>query len=117
MKGLGIIIAFLIFSSMSYALDDSSSITATVTVLPAKLGIILISPVNNGYYFKEDVPLTFTINGKASWIGYSLDNKKNVTIKRNTTLEELKDGSHTIIAYAKDTFGNSVASNKVSFFY
>jgi hypothetical protein len=103
----------LAFASISYALNTSKLI-ATVTILPAKLVITIISPKNISYD-KNCVPLTFTINKPTSWIKYSLDNKANVTITRNITLTGLSEGAHSIIVFAKDKSGNEAKSNIVYF--
>jgi multisubunit Na+/H+ antiporter MnhC subunit len=75
----------------------------------------------------SDVPLNFTVNRPVSWVGYSLDGKENVTINQeallqnsltpyiktwtgNLTLAGLSSGSHNLIVYAKDQFGNTGAS-------
>jgi parallel beta-helix repeat protein len=59
--------------------------------------------------------LNFTIDFKASWIGYSLEDQANVTITGNTTLTNLSYGWHHIIVYANDTSGNMWSSVKVRF--
>jgi len=68
-------------------------------------------------YASSSIPLTFTVYDYSpiSWIGYSLDNQANVTITGNTTLTSLSDGTHEIVVYANDTFGNMGASNKICF--
>jgi hypothetical protein len=104
------ILFLLIFASISYA----SNVIATVTILPAKLVITIISPQNITYN-KNCVPLTFTINKQVSWIKYSLDNKANITITKNITLTGLSEGTHSIIVYAKDKSGNEANSTKVYF--
>lgn len=77
--------------------------------------ITILSPQNDSYY-KQSVPLNFTVNENTSWIGYSLDNQPNVTINGNTSLT-LTDGSHNVIVDANDSSGNMGASNKTYFFY
>jgi len=76
--------------------------------------IEIISPENKTYAMNS-VPLNFTINKEMSWIGYSLDGQTNVTIAGNTTLTDLLDGSHYVIVYANDTFGDMGSSNIVYF--
>jgi len=111
------ILFLLVLVSVSYANSSSNNIVATVTVLGPTPVIVITSPVNKTTYNKEDVPLKFTINVPVVWIGYSLDNTKNKTIKGNTSLEGLKNGAHNITVYATDKSGNTGASNKVYFFY
>ncbi|MGB9853463.1 MAG: Kelch repeat-containing protein [Candidatus Bathyarchaeales archaeon] len=72
--------------------------------VPPKISII--SPKNETYT-AENVPLTFTINKKILWMGYSLDGQANVTIEGNTTLTGLSNGSHKLVVYAKDMAGNT----------
>ena len=76
--------------------------------------ISMISP-GNMTYATSDVPLVFTIDETASWMGYSLDGQANVTTGGNTTLMGLSEGLHDIIVFANDTFGNMGASAGVYF--
>jgi len=76
--------------------------------------ISILSPENKTYTV-NDVPLTFTVSELTSWIGYSLDGQANMTITGNTTLSGLSDGSHSLIVYAKDTAGNTGASETLYF--
>jgi len=78
--------------------------------------IEVLSPRNMSY-LDSSVPLNFTIYdfSSISWIGYSLDNEANVTISGNTTLTDLALGSHSVIVYANDTFGNTGSSNRIHF--
>ena len=65
--------------------------------------------------YSGGVPLDFTVNKPASWIGYSLDGLNNVTIMGNTTLTGISSGFHNITVYALDLFGVSGASKIVHF--
>ena len=76
--------------------------------------ISIVSPENNTY-IENHVHLKFTVSKSTSWIGYSLDGKANVTITGNTTLTGLSDGTHGLIVYAKDTAGNTGASETIYF--
>ncbi len=60
----------------------------------------MILPQNNGNYSSGSVPLTFTFNTQVSSVGYSLDNKANVSITGNTTLTGLSNGIHNLTVYA-----------------
>jgi hypothetical protein len=66
-------------------------------------------------YATANVPLTFKVNETVSWMGYCLDDQLNVTITGNTTLPGLSDGSHNVVVFANDTFGNMASSNIVYF--
>ena len=76
--------------------------------------ITILSPENKTYT-TTSIPLTFTVNETASWMGYSLDGGLNITITGNTTLTELSDGVHSLAIYANDTAGNMGASDTVYF--
>lgn len=76
---------------------------------------ITISSPENKTYSINPISLTISIDKSTSWIGYSLDNKPNVTITGNTTLTNLGYKSHNIIVYANSTFGSMSASNKIYF--
>jgi hypothetical protein len=66
-------------------------------------------------YNGSSVSLVFTLNKPVNWTGYSLDGQDNVTVTGNTTLSELANGLHNITVYAKDEFGNTGASETISF--
>jgi len=80
---------------------------------------IIISPQNTNYTTANitqfTLPLDFTINATASWVGYSLDNQSRITINGNITLSELSVGSHNITLFASGTFGNVCISNTTNF--
>lgn len=77
--------------------------------------VIILSP-QNLTYTNSSVPLTFTVYDYSpiSWIGYSLDNQSNMTITGNTIIT-VEDGTHRIVLYANDTFGNMASSETVCF--
>ena len=77
------------------------------TQLPSN---IILSPQNKTYTANNTIPLTFIIDGSASWIGYSLNGQTNATITDNTTLPTLPDGRHYLVVYTNDTYGNIVSS-------
>jgi hypothetical protein len=74
-----------------------------------------VSLENTTEYSATDIPLDFTLNKPVSWMGYSLDGGDNVTVSGNTTLSGLAVGSHSLTVYANDTFGNTGASETVTF--
>jgi len=76
--------------------------------------ISIVSPENKTYS-ANTVPLTLTVDEATSWIGYSLDGQANITITGNTTLTELSDGTHSLVAYASDVAGNTGSSGMVYF--
>lgn len=72
----------------------------------------ITSPENKTY---SGVNLNFDVNRGTQWMGYSLDNQANVTIKGQTELYNLTQGAHSIIIFANDTQGNAGSSNRVFF--
>jgi hypothetical protein len=76
--------------------------------------ITVLSPENKTYP-RNHVFLTFTVNEPTVWMGFTLDGETNVTITGNTNLTDLSEGSHNIIVFANDTFGNMGASHRVYF--
>jgi nitrous oxidase accessory protein NosD len=80
--------------------------------IPPKISVL--SPVNQAFN-ESSVPLLFTVDKQAVWIGYSLDGQDNVTISGNTTLTGLPNGDHNVTVYATDQFGNTGASETIYF--
>jgi hypothetical protein len=70
-----------------------------------RLVISLYSPLNVTYS-RNQLPLNFSLNKPAAWIGYSLNGESNITITENTTLTDLPDNQHHLTLYANDTLGN-----------
>jgi hypothetical protein len=77
--------------------------------------LISILSLENITYLRGNLSLTFTVSEPTSWIGYSLDGQKNVTIEGNTILAGLFVGSHYLTVYANDTAGNLAASETLYF--
>jgi parallel beta-helix repeat protein len=76
--------------------------------------VSIVSPENKTYPL-ADVTLTFSLNERTSWMGYSLNSQTNVTIAGNTTLTGLSDGTHSLTVYTEDLFGNIGSSETVTF--
>jgi len=78
--------------------------------------LITITSPQNVEYTSSSVPLIFTIDDTSDidWEGYSLDGAENTTISASTLLTDLVNGNHAIIAYARDSAGNT-GSASVSF--
>ncbi len=100
---------------------SSNTITFTVDTKPPKISLLL----QNRTYNQLSLPLDVLIDQPTSWIGYSLDNEANVTIKGNTTtlnltvggttLSGLTVGTHNLTVYANDSAGNMGKSDAVFF--
>jgi parallel beta-helix repeat protein len=76
--------------------------------------ISVLSPVDQ-VFNESSVPLTFTVNKPALWMGYSLDGQDNATISGNTTIADVTSGVHNVTVYAKDEFDNTGASETIIF--
>jgi hypothetical protein len=59
--------------------------------------------------------LNFTVDEPTSWLGYSLDNSRNVTIGANTTLTGLSVGNHSLVIFGNSTFGDMARSETTNF--
>lgn len=67
---------------------------------------IQVLSAENQTYSSNNVAFNYTVDKATSWIGYSLDNKDNVTVTGNFTIANMTNGMHSIAIYANDTFGN-----------
>jgi len=94
-----------------YATNDQYTPVGYGTVPPV---IDVVSPRSHTYN-ESSVSLVFTVNKPVNWTGYSLDGQETVTMTGNATLEGLANGVHNVTVYAKDTFGNTGASETASF--
>jgi len=97
--------------------DGTNWLNTVEQYLPAGYGtappiIQINSPANETY---SRVTLSYTVDRGASWVGYSLDNKKNVTVTGEIELFNLTQGEHSLILYANDSTGNMGNSNRVLF--
>jgi hypothetical protein len=88
----------------------------TVTVVDITSPAIEILSPQNLTCCSSLVPLTFTVYDYSpiSWIGYSLDDQPNTTITGNTIIS-VENGTHRVVVYANDTFGNMGHSQIVYF--
>jgi len=76
--------------------------------------ITVLSPQSR-IYASHQLELNIAVDKPISWLGYSLDSQTNVTTAGNTTLPYLADGTHHLIIYANDTYGNTGSSDPVYF--
>ena len=92
---------------------DSSTVCFTISdeVSP----VIGILSLENRTYSQGNLTLSFTTDQPASWVGYCLDEKANVTVTCNVTLTRLAKGAHNITVYAADLAGNVGASKNIYF--
>ncbi len=86
-----------------FSIIGTSNLNFTVdTIAP----VISSISIENKTYYSADLPLSFKVDDKTSQLQYSIDNQSNVTLTSNTTIVGLTDGSHTVVVYAIDSFGN-----------
>jgi len=74
----------------------------------------VLSPENKTYNSKN-IQLVLSVNRPTTWMGYSLDDRANVTVTGDTELSDVSEGAHSMIVYVNDTFGNMVSSSDVYF--
>jgi N-acetylneuraminic acid mutarotase len=99
--------------------DGENWLNANERYLPLGYGTVppelrVLSP-ENVTYTSNSVELVLSVNRPTTWIGYSLDDRTNVTVKGDAVLSELSEGQHCLIVYVNDTFGNLVSSGAVYF--
>jgi hypothetical protein len=104
-------------NSSSYNVETFkfSAICAVINFNMAVNPQLILLSVENKTYPTSNFAVNFSTDRLTSWIGYSLDNRNNITIEGNTTLAELTCGSHHLTIYANDTAGNKGKSDAVFF--
>jgi N-acetylneuraminic acid mutarotase len=78
--------------------------------VPPKIQIT--SPENKTYSY---VNVSFLVNRGFDWMGYSLDNQANVTVKPEIKFLNLTQGEHSLVLYANDSQGNMGFSDVIFF--
>jgi len=96
----------------SYNENISKTVSFTIDATPP---IISDLSIGNTSYSSTQIPLSFMVSKTTSWMGYSLDNRANITVNGNVTLTDLAEGYHNLVVYANDTFGNMGKSDAVFF--
>lgn len=76
---------------------------------------ISVTSPQNMTYFANEVSLIFMVNKIVNWVGYSLDEKENITVTGNVTLSGLSLGQHNVTVYARDGFENTGTSETIPF--
>jgi N-acetylneuraminic acid mutarotase len=76
--------------------------------------IEIITPQQNKTY--KTIQVDYQVNKAVSWVGYSLDNNANVTLTKNSSfIDNIPDGPHSIVLFAKDALGNVGVSKTIYF--
>jgi len=111
-----------VFANGNYNLGDLFIEPLNYTFSPVQFYVnrlpapdIFIQFPQSKIYHTADPPLNFTTDLPTSWVGYSLDNERNITLSGNTTLTGLIDGVHSLTVYANNTEGAMGVSRAVSF--
>lgn len=90
----------------------SGIIRFTIDTTPPIINVL--SPLNDSYQ-KNPIRLEATISEMTSWITYSFDGNRNITMTNNNTSINTSEGTHYLVLYAADTAGNVAASKHVDF--
>jgi len=78
--------------------------------------VSVLSPEVGGVYDFRNVTLEFDVVQPVVWMGYSLDGQANVTVESSSTvLSGLSNGQHNVRVFAQDKYGNTGASETISF--
>ena len=92
--------------------SDQEFVNFIINCMPPE--ITILSPENRIYY-SNNINLTYQYNEEISKASYCLDQNKNVTFTKHIILEDLADGEHELIIYAKDLAGNEGVSETTYF--
>jgi hypothetical protein len=128
-KGQHIITVYAEHSASGITQRDISTvifnISDTIPVNELTPPVVSNFTVENKTYPFANLSANFNVDKAVMWTGYCID-KENTTISDwwntaasarsfNFTLIGLTEGSHTLVAYAEDTFGNIGTSDNVNF--
>jgi hypothetical protein len=91
------------------------TIDQKATTIDSTPPIVTLLSIENETYDTTNIPLNFIVNEETSQVSYSLDGHDNITITGNGTLTELSIGPHSLTLYAKDSAGNTGASETIYF--
>ena len=113
-----------VYAFSEYFSGYSDTVSFTVKTQPPSIRVL----TSQETFEASDVPLNFTVNEPASWVGYSLDGNNAVTVTNDVestewfgrdnyrlVLNGLPAGAHSLTVYAEDTVGNRGASETFSF--
>jgi len=97
----------------AYSFDMTTTSVINFTISPPPR-VSILSPLNETYNSSE-IALNFAVNKSFSKISFVLDDKNNVTINENATLNGLTNGIHNVTVYVCDAMGNIGPSETVTF--
>jgi N-acetylneuraminic acid mutarotase len=115
-------LALAVVDDILYAIggfDGENWLNVNEQYMPLGYGTVppdlqILSPENKTYT-SNDIQLVLSVNRPTTWMGYSLDDRANVTVTGDTELSDVSEGAHSLIVYVNDTFGNMVSSSTVYF--
>ena len=102
----------MVYGETTFNSSISANVTFAVYTKPMQMAFLSLE---NKTYSSTSIPLDFAVDRITSWMGYSLDNQSNMTVYGNTTLTDLPMGSHKLVVYANDTYGNMGISETIYF--
>jgi N-acetylneuraminic acid mutarotase len=100
-------------------LDGEKLLNLTEELKPIGYGkvpptIEITSPQQNKTY--KTIQIDYQVDKAVSWVGYSIDNSPNVTLtKTSSIVDNISDGSHSIVLFARDALGNIGVSKTIYF--
>jgi hypothetical protein len=89
--------------------NDSRDYIALWKPANVPVSVSVLSP-SNVTVSTGEVALILNVDAPTKWLSYSLDGTNNITISGNHTIQILTEGTHNLIVYAEDYFGNVVKS-------
>jgi hypothetical protein len=102
----------MVYGETTFNFSISANVTFAVSTEPIQIDFFSLE---NKTYSSTSIPLDFVVDRLTSWMGFSLDNQLNMTVYGNTTLTDLSIGSHNLVVYANDTYGNMGVSETLFF--
>lgn len=90
---------------------NTDSITIGFSIDKTGPEITITSPQNSSQHSTQTLWVNITLSEIPSWVGYSLDGDPFVPVSGNFLLEDLSEGTHSIVLYALDTLGNIGSSS------
>ena len=106
---------YVYIDGSSYTYENFGNLTLESQNFPYNNPEITIqSPLQDSTTYNSNIPVSFTVNLRTSWIGYSLDSGVNVTVTGNFMLNLVSNGNHSLVIYANssyDKMGKSMTRN------
>ena len=102
----------MVYGETTFNSSISANVTFAVYTKPMQIDFLSLE---NKTYSSPSIALDFAVDRITSWMGVSIDNQSNMTVYGNTTLTDLPIGSHSLVVYANDTYGNMGTSETIFF--